>query len=216
MVIQKSPKQLVFQSCLSFFLRLETIVAEAVIVCRRLLQMASEENTRIAMSLVKSLNTITIPMARASILWLIGQYSTNPKMMKIAPDIFRQNVKTFSSSDEIVKLQVLNLGAKIVSVYQSLLLPTQNSSYTTSSMEDIRKVLSHCMKLFTYCLELAKFDTSYDIRDRARLLKSLVLDRIEITDTAIPLAVPLRDIMLKRQASSIADSPYSSKKKGGA
>lgn len=186
--------------------------------------MASEENTHIAMSLVRSLDVITIPMARASILWLIGQYSTNPEMMKIAPDIFRQNVKMFSSCDEIVKLQVLNLGAKILSVYQSLLYPsssTTSSSITSASSFKPKEanILSRCMKLFAYCLEIARFDSSYDVRDRARILKSLVYDRIAVstgvdapfTPSQQSLSINLLDVMLKRTAAPFADSPFASK-----
>ena len=38
-------------------------------------------------------DTIAVPMARASILWLIGEYSE--RVPKIAPDVLRKMAKSF-------------------------------------------------------------------------------------------------------------------------
>lgn len=43
--------------------------------------------------MAKMVDTITVPMARASILWLIGEYSE--RVPKIAPDVLRKMAKTF-------------------------------------------------------------------------------------------------------------------------
>jgi len=43
--------------------------------------------------MAKLTDTITVPMARASILWLIGEYSD--RVPKIAPDVLRKMAKTF-------------------------------------------------------------------------------------------------------------------------
>lgn len=45
--------------------------------------------------MAKMADTITVPMARASILWLIGEYSD--RVPKIAPDVLRKMAKTFIS-----------------------------------------------------------------------------------------------------------------------
>lgn len=50
-------------------------------------------------------------MARASILWLIGEYSD--RVPKIAPDVLRKMAKDFTNEEDIVKMQILNLGAKL-------------------------------------------------------------------------------------------------------
>lgn len=50
-------------------------------------------------------------MARASILWLIGEYSD--QVPKIAPDVLRKMAKNFVSEEDIVKLQIVNLAAKL-------------------------------------------------------------------------------------------------------
>lgn len=49
--------------------------------------------------MAKLLGFITVPAARASILWLIGEY--NEKVPKIAPDVLRKLVKSFC--DEVSK-----------------------------------------------------------------------------------------------------------------
>lgn len=50
-------------------------------------------------------------MARASILWLIGEYCEH--VPKIAPDVLRKMAKTFTNEEDIVKLQIINLAAKL-------------------------------------------------------------------------------------------------------
>lgn len=50
-------------------------------------------------------------MARASILWLIGEYCE--RVPKIAPDVLRKMAKSFTSEEDLVKLQAVNLAAKL-------------------------------------------------------------------------------------------------------
>lgn len=52
-----------------------------------------------------------VPMARASILWLIGEYCEH--VPKIAPDVLRKMAKSFTNEEDIVKLQIINLAAKL-------------------------------------------------------------------------------------------------------
>lgn len=52
-----------------------------------------------------------VPMARASILWLMGEYCE--RVPKIAPDLLRKMAKTFTAEEDIVKLQTVNLAAKL-------------------------------------------------------------------------------------------------------
>eukprot|EP00057_Strongylocentrotus_purpuratus_P011777 XP_011666251.1 PREDICTED: uncharacterized protein LOC100889372 [Strongylocentrotus purpuratus] len=92
----------------------------------------------------------SVPMARASILWLIGEYSDN--VPKMAPDVLRKMAKGFINEEDIVKLQILNLAAKL---------------YLTNSKQT--------KLLLQYVLNLAKYDQNYDIRDRARFFRLLGL-----------------------------------------
>jgi AP-3 complex subunit beta len=103
--------------------------------------------------LARLLETVSAPAARAAIVWVIGEHVENAKIRKVAPDVLRQLAKSFAQEDELVKLQVLNLGAKLL-----LTNPEQTS------------------KIFTYVMNLAKYDTNYDIRDRARTMRRILFN----------------------------------------
>lgn len=101
--------------------------------------------------MAKLMDFITVPQARASILWLLGEYSD--RVPKIAPDVLRKMAKTFINEQDIVKLQTLNLAVKLY-----LNNPNQTKSF--------------CQ----YVFQLAKYDQNYDIRDRARFLRFFIFD----------------------------------------
>lgn len=68
----------VTESCLSGLMSLlrnsdETVVAESVVVVKKLLQMNPAAHKDIIILMAKMATTIKVPMARASILWLIGK-----------------------------------------------------------------------------------------------------------------------------------------------
>lgn len=101
--------------------------------------------------MAKLMDFITIPQARASILWLLGEYSD--RVPKIAPDVLRKMAKNFVNEQDIVKLQILNLAVKLC-----LNNPIQTKPF--------------CQ----YVFQLAKYDQNYDIRDRARFLRRFIFD----------------------------------------
>lgn len=51
------------------------------------------EHKEIIRHVAHMVDKITVPMARASILWLIGEYSE--RVPKIAPDVLRKLAKSF-------------------------------------------------------------------------------------------------------------------------
>jgi len=149
----------------------QTVAAESIIVIKRLLQMNAnkdatektpeqEEADRRDVSIIKQLarmlneNTVTVPQARAAIIWLVGEY--NEKIKERAPDVLRCLAKSFLQEADIVKLQVLTLGAKLV-------LASEPEPPQPRVLEILR-----------YVLQLAKYDVNYDIRDRARLVRLLL------------------------------------------
>uniref|UniRef100_A0A8C8BLV4 AP complex subunit beta n=1 Tax=Otus sunia TaxID=257818 RepID=A0A8C8BLV4_9STRI len=89
----------------------EIVVAESVVVIKKLLQTQPAHHGEIIKHMAKLLDNITVPVARASILWLIGEYCE--RVPKIAPDVLRKTAKSFTTEDDLVKLQILNLGAKL-------------------------------------------------------------------------------------------------------
>ena len=95
------------------------VVAESVVVIKKLLQSKDTENKKIIIQMSKLLDFITVPAARAAILWLIGEY--NQKVPKIAPDVLRKAAKTFVDEENVVKLQV-NVICSISLTLNSMLL----------------------------------------------------------------------------------------------
>ncbi|XP_043495320.1 AP-3 complex subunit beta-2 [Polistes fuscatus] len=144
----------VTDTCLSGLVSLlsnrdEAVVAESVVVIKKLLQTQPNEHKDIIAHMAKLMDFITIPQARASILWLLGEYSD--RVPKIAPDVLRKMAKNFINEQDIVKLQTLNLAVKLY-----LNNPIQTKPF--------------CQ----YVFQLAKYDQNYDIRDRARFLKHFI------------------------------------------
>ncbi|XP_055902331.1 AP-3 complex subunit beta-2 [Eupeodes corollae] len=151
----------VTDTCLSGLVHLlsnkdEHIVAESVVVIKMLLQTKAAEHFEIISQMAGLLDFITVPAARASILWLIGEY--NEKVPKIAPDVLRKCAKTFCDEEDVVKLQAINLSMKLF-----LVNPEQTSLL--------------CQYVFT----LARYDSNYDVRDRARFLRQIILPADELT-----------------------------------
>nr|XP_056721883.1 AP-3 complex subunit beta-2 [Euleptes europaea] len=157
----------------------ELVVAESVVVIKKLLQMQPAQHSEIIKHMAKLTDNIQVPMARASILWLIGEYCEH--VPKIAPDVLRKMAKSFTSEEDIVKLQVINLAAKL---------------YLTNSKQS---------KLLTqYVLNLAKYDQNYDIRDRARFIRQLIVP----TEKSGALSKYAKKLFLAQKPAPILESSF--------
>lgn len=174
----------VTDTCLAGLVRLlsnrdEVVVAESVVVIKKLLQLKPKGNSDIIMHMAKLVDSITVPMARASILWLLGEYCE--RVPKVAPDVLRKMAKSFGSEEDIVKLQILNLGAKL---------------FITNPKQT--KLLGQ------YVLNLAKYDQSYDVRDRARFLRQLLIPN----DTGGHLSKYVKKIFLASKPPPVIQSVF--------
>lgn len=78
-----------------FFICIEAVVAESVVVIKKLLQTQPSQHQEIITQMARLMDHITVPQARASILWLLGEYSE--RVPKIAPDVLRSLAKTFTN-----------------------------------------------------------------------------------------------------------------------
>ncbi|KAK6188892.1 hypothetical protein SNE40_004974 [Patella caerulea] len=164
----------------------ESVVAESVVVIKKLLQMRKSghkhtpsEHKDIIVHMAKMVDKITVPMARASILWLIGEYSE--RVPKIAPDVLRKMAKGFINEEDIVKLQILNLAAKLC---------------ITNAKQ--------CKLLCQYVFNLAKYDQNYDIRDRSRFLRQLILPG----ENGSALAKYAKKIFLATKPAPVLESKF--------
>ncbi|XP_054254122.1 AP-3 complex subunit beta-1 [Indicator indicator] len=157
----------------------EIIVAESVVVIKKLLQTQPAYHGEIIKHMAKLLDNVTVPVARASILWLIGEYCE--RVPKIAPDVLRKTAKSFTNEDDLVKLQILNLSAKL---------------YLTNSKQT---------KLLTqYVLNLGKYDQSYDIRDRTRFIRQLIVPN----EKSGALSKYAKKIFLAQKPAPLLESPF--------
>ncbi|XP_025924112.1 AP-3 complex subunit beta-2 isoform X4 [Apteryx rowi] len=141
--------------------------------------MQPAQHSEIIKHMAKLTDNIQVPMARASILWLIGEYCEH--VPKIAPDVLRKMAKSFTNEEDIVKLQVINLAAKL---------------YLTNSKQS---------KLLTqYVLNLAKYDQNYDIRDRARFIRQLIVP----TEKSGALNKYAKKLFLAQKPAPILESSF--------
>jgi AP-3 complex subunit beta len=111
--------------------------------------------------------------ARGTILWILAEFcNKNLKAYTLSPDVLRRFAKSFPQESDLVKLQILNLAAKMSLVTQdNFILPFLAGSTDTKETLFDRQRFN---LLVTYIFNLAKYDLNYDIRDRARFLKSLM------------------------------------------
>lgn len=155
-----------------------------MLVLTRLLQVPSEERSKSVIALIKLLDTVKVPMARTNILWLVGQYAE--ALPKVGPDVLRQAVKNFVHEDNITKLQTLTLSAKLI-----CLNPTHPTLNTLNQ----------------YLLNLARYDTDYDVRDRARFLRALTIPNQDENKSGLTqLKQNLKEILLSNKQAPVIES----------
>ena len=185
------------------------LVAESLTVIRHLIQQNPQAHIKTVIRLAKNLDTTTNPQARASIIWLVGEFSSLPDRENIAPDVLRILAKNFSDESEAAKLQIVLLAAKVYLHYLNHTAPPLEQSTTTEDDTTSPKQQSstplaipsdengwqdppeapskdpleshpplepaHPIPLlWNYILHLTRYDTSYDLRDRARLYRALL------------------------------------------
>ncbi|KAJ7931408.1 adaptin N terminal region-domain-containing protein [Mycena leptocephala] len=182
------------QQCLTALITMiknhrDAVVSSAVLVLKYLVQSqlsASSSSSFSAVAATPQQSPLTIishlarriddirhAQARACVLWLVGQYSSSNEpssgpegVVEWAPDVLRKSAKGFSTEPPMVKLQIITLAAKLL-----VLCPT-----------------NHTLSLISgYVFSLAKYDLNYDVRDRARMMTSL------LSGLGLPEAVTAKD-----------------------
>ncbi|KAL4919800.1 adaptin N terminal region-domain-containing protein [Aspergillus aurantiobrunneus] len=176
----------------------DNLVSESLTVIRHLIQHDPGSHERTVIMLVKHLGLTSNPDAKATIVWLVGEYAGLEPDRNFAPDVLRILVQKFADESETVKQQILLLGAK---VYLHHILrhpvkeepdakpktqPQLDNEWNDSHDGEQNHVNGNVEKqngpeeedqitlLWRYILLLARYDTSYDLRDRARLYKALL------------------------------------------
>ena len=187
------------------------LVAESLTVIRHLIQQDPASHTQTVVRLAKNLDTATNPRARASIIWLVGEFAGIDGENNVAPDVLRILAKGFADEAEPAKLQIVLLAAKVYLHHllrsefgDSKAIPVRSNqtdysyagnegfaeldrpSDSTSSVAETEA--DHpVVALWNYIMLLARYDTSYDLRDRTRLYKAVL---------AVPSSTGLASLML--------------------
>jgi vesicle coat complex subunit len=99
------------------------LIAESLTVIRHLIQQNPQAHVKTVIRLAKNLDTTTNPQARASIIWLVGEFSGLPEEDNIAPDVLRILAKGFADESEAAKLQIVLLAAKVYLHYLNRTAP---------------------------------------------------------------------------------------------
>ncbi|PBP28107.1 beta adaptin [Diplocarpon rosae] len=176
------------------------LVAESLTVVRHLIQQDPASHTNTVIRLAKNLDTATNPRARASIIWLVGEFAGKDGENNIAADVLRILAKGFADEAEPAKLQIVLLAAKVYLHYlnrtqpespqPTVTTPIASPEFSAVGNEGFAELNgpSHIsfsppppesehpiVMLWNYILLLARYDTSYDLRDRTRLYKALLM-----------------------------------------
>ncbi|KAF1919777.1 adaptin N terminal region-domain-containing protein [Ampelomyces quisqualis] len=178
------------------------LVSESLEVIRHLIQRDPDAHRTTVVRLAKHLDAATSPQARASIIWLVGEFSGLDPENNIAADVLRILVKGFADEAEPAKLQIVLLAAKVyihhlsanpplepVKVQQPKDNPSLLDNYQeedggfrdanfeepAQSQDTQQQQKAHPIKaIYDHLLLLTRYDTSYDLRDRARVYKALL------------------------------------------
>lgn len=196
--------------CLSLLLKQirstdQNLVGEAMEVIRHLIQRSPDDHRKTVIRLAKNLDSLTSPTARASIVWLVGEFAGQDPENSIATDVLRILVKGYPDESDEVRAQIILLGAKVylhhlnaknakqkaIDSLNSTSSPTERPSSTVltpteeeggfnentfgnnETPQDIEE--KHIIELlYSHTMLLARYTPSYDLRDRARLFRSLL------------------------------------------
>ena len=171
------------------------LVAEALTVVRHLVQQDPPSHTKTMIRLAKNLDAMTNSDARATVIWLVGEFAASDGEKGIAPDVLRILARGFADESEPAKLQIVLLAAKVYLCYLNRVNETSNGTSGANSSKPIpsegdemtsveqdqqvnamQRSEHPIVALWNYIQLLARYDTSYDLRDRARLYKALLVE----------------------------------------
>ncbi|CAK7270076.1 AP-3 complex subunit beta [Sporothrix epigloea] len=189
-----------------------TLAAESLTVIRHLIQQDPTAHGPTVVRLAKNLDAAADSQARATIIWLVGEFAGHNGEDNIAADVLRILLKGFADESEAAKRQIVLLAAKVylhhinreaerkpdtkgVAALQANLEPAPEST-TPASHNDVvsegfadlatptqslsppptppNEIDHPIRRLWDYVLLLVRYDTSYDLRDRTRLYRSLL------------------------------------------
>ncbi|KAG5922727.1 hypothetical protein E4U53_003670 [Claviceps sorghi] len=157
-----------------------TLAAESLTVIRHLIQQDAASHAGTVVRLAKNLDSASDPQARATIIWLVGEFSGINGEDNVAPDVLRILLKDFAGESEAAKRQILLLGAKVYLHHVNRKSEAQGADDDDDDDDDDDAPRQETdkthpiVRLWDYLVLLVRYDTSYELRDRARMYRSLL------------------------------------------
>lgn len=195
------------------------VTSEALTQIRHLIQSDPAAHKGTVIRLSKDLDTTVHPAARASIVWLVGEYAAvdaqedhaGKGLGNVAADVLRILAGGFGKEDEMVKRQILILSTKVYLSWLNALRPLQEEELpqfddtdadgatldkaivddnpaTSSTNPSAEQTPPHPIPLlYNYIHHLIRYDTSYTLRDLARVHRALLPPNSSSVTTTSPL-----------------------------
>ncbi|KAJ1399333.1 Clathrin/coatomer adaptor, adaptin-like, N-terminal [Sesbania bispinosa] len=153
----------------------EGVLIQAIMSIMSIIKLEPPSYEKVIIQLVRSLDTIKVPAARAMIIWMLGEYCSLGEIIpRMLSTVLKYLAWCFASEALETKLQILNTTAKVLLCIKG---------------EDIWTL----RKIWGYIIELAECDLNYDIRDRSRFLKKLFSSNLESQNVEENGELPKRD-----------------------
>ncbi|XP_024383635.1 AP3-complex subunit beta-A isoform X1 [Physcomitrium patens] len=173
------------------------VVAQSVLALRSIVQQNPSEQEQVFARLVRLLDHMKVPEARAVVIWMVGEEGLNSELVsQMLPVVLRYLAVSFTKEADETKLQILNCAAKIV-------LKLEEASASILK-ETATLVLEHT-------LNLSDLDTNNDIRDRARMLRRLVLPKSHVISQSknreihLDLAQQMQSLGVDNEATNVSN-----------
>ena len=170
---------------------LDALSAPAILALRMLIQINPVAYAKYIHLLAQSISKIHSSSAWAEVIWLAGEHAKQLEGQEA--DILRISLQDFADQvnsdhmslanckDEAVKLQIITLAAKVYAKHFTN--PATDVGLPAPRLQQIDL-------LYQYAMSLARYDVSYNLRDRARYLRNLSGDSSSQEILFIPKPVP--------------------------
>ncbi|KAK7300719.1 hypothetical protein RJT34_11568 [Clitoria ternatea] len=139
----------------------ERVLIQAIMSIKTIIKLEPPSYEKVIIQLVRSLDTIKVPSARAMIIWMLGEYCTLGEIIpRMLSTVLKYLAWSFTSEALEAKLQILNTTVKVL---------------LCNKGDDVMIL----RKVWSYVIALAECDMNYDIRDRSRFLKKVLSSDLE-------------------------------------
>ncbi|XP_075671235.1 AP3-complex subunit beta-A isoform X2 [Castanea sativa] len=137
------------------------VLIQAIMSIQSIIKQDPPSHEKVIIQLIRSLDSVKVPAARAIIIWMVGEYSSlGETIPRTLSTVLKYLAWHFTSEALETKLQILNSIVKVLLCAEG------------QDIQSFKRVLN-------YVLELAECDLNYDVRDRARFLRKILSSNLD-------------------------------------